>query len=198
MNSLQNIKSHLEPGLVYRRADLMKWSKAVDRHLLLLQKDKSLRKLSGGLYYCPKKSTFGETPPSERELVEAFLKESRFLIFSSDVYNGLGVGTTQLYNETLVYNHKRHGNFKLGNRTYKFVIKHHFPETLSETFLYVDLVNNITHLAEDRDHILKLVASRAKEMNEDELRSAVEAYGGVRAKKFFFQVIEAMSPSDVH
>jgi hypothetical protein len=28
--------------------------------------------------------------------------------------NSVGVGTTQLYDKTVVYNHKRHGNFSLG------------------------------------------------------------------------------------
>lgn len=50
-----------------------------------------------------------------------------FLSFNPSVYNSPRLGTTQLYNKTVVYNHKRHGQFKLGNRTYDFRVKHRFP-----------------------------------------------------------------------
>jgi hypothetical protein len=33
------------------------------------------------------------------------------------------VGTTQLYDKTVVYNHKRHGNFSLGGRKFDFRVK---------------------------------------------------------------------------
>ncbi len=185
MSSLEQVKSNLEPGVVYRRADLVRWSNAVDRHLEQLQNSGSLKKLSGGLYYCPKKTTFGNAPPSEHTLVEAFLKDSRFLMFAPSAYNSLGVGTTQLYNETIVYNHKRHGIFILGNKSYRFVRKHHFPEKLSVEFLLVDLVNNLTKLAEDVEHVLELVAVKAKKMDSNVLADAVTEFGGVRARKFF-------------
>jgi len=190
MNALIEVKKHLEPGVVYRRTDLLKWSKAVDRHLVQLQKDQSLKKLSGGLYYCPKKTSFGDAPPSEYALVESFLKDSRFLIFTPNSYNSLDVGTTQLYNETIVYNHKRHGLFPIGNRTYRFIRKHHFPKKLSDEFLLVDLLNNILKLAEDMAQVLKLVVSKVKQMDIIKLQKAVVEYGGVRARKFFAPLIE--------
>jgi hypothetical protein len=94
-----------------------------------LQKDGTLTKLSGGLYYCPKKTTFGEAPAEDEKLVEAFLKDRRFLLTSPNAYNALGVGTTQLYNQTVVYNHKRHGSFKLGGRMFEFRMKPYFPNS---------------------------------------------------------------------
>ena len=33
------------------------------------------------------------------------------------------VGTTQLYDKTVVYNHKRHGSFSLGGRKFDFRVK---------------------------------------------------------------------------
>ena len=39
----------------------------------------------------------------------AFLRDKDFLVFSPSAYNTLGLGTTQLYNRTLVYNHKPTG-----------------------------------------------------------------------------------------
>src|SRR5688572_17067627 len=111
MQKLNDLKNHLKPGEVYRRADLQAWSNAVDRHLQQLVKENALEKLSGGLYYVPKKTAFGKTPAGEHELVRTFLKDDRFVVTSPNDYNGLGVGTTQLYNTRYVYNHKRHGNF---------------------------------------------------------------------------------------
>lgn len=57
----------------------------------------------------------------------AFLKDDRFLLTSPNAYNALGLGTTQLYNRRVVYNHKRHGKFVRGGRTYDFRVKPHFP-----------------------------------------------------------------------
>lgn len=185
MRALQKIKSHLTPGKAYRRADVEKWSNAVDRQLHQLQKEKILLKLSGGLYFCPKDSPFGPVPPNDHELVEAFLKDDRFLLTTLNAYNGLGVGTTQLYNETLVYNHKRHGVFKLGARSFKFVMRHHFPMVINEEFLLVDLVDHINHLAENREKVLDRVKVKALTMNQKQLKNAVLKYGGARSKKFF-------------
>lgn len=190
MTTLQEIRVHLNPGQVYRRADIEKWSNAVDRHLSQLQKEKTLFKLSGGMYYCPKESPFGPVPPSDHELVEAFLKDNRFLLTTPNAYNSLGVGTTQLYNETVVYNHKRHGVFKLGVRSFRFVLKHHFPSDLSEEFLLVDLVDHINQLAENRERVLNLVKAKAQSMDQKYLKNAVLNYGGVRAKKIFKSIAE--------
>src|SRR5476651_2125344 len=95
MLRLNEVRKHLHPGQVYRRADLEQWSKAVDRHLRQLQKDGTLTKLSGGLYYCPKQTVFGVTPADDKTLVRTFLKDDRFLQTSLNAYNTLGVGTMQ-------------------------------------------------------------------------------------------------------
>ena len=95
MNSLQTVKSYLQPGMVYRRADVSKWSNAVDRHLKQLQKERYLVKLASGLYFCPKETVFGYPPPSDQVLVTTFLKDTRFLLTTPNSYNSLGVGTTQ-------------------------------------------------------------------------------------------------------
>lgn len=185
MSRLSTLKTHLRPGDVYRRADLERWSKAVDRHLKQLVEEGTLTKLAGGLYYYPKQTRFGVAPAEDRKLVEAFLKDDRFLLTSPSVYNSLGVGTTQLYNQTVVYNHKRHGRFRLGKRDYEFRIKPHFPKVLSEEFLLVDLVDNLDRLAESKSAVQADVKRKAQTLNSDKLRQSVRDYGGVKAKKFF-------------
>lgn len=193
MSALQAVRKHLSPGHVYRRSDLTKYSNAVDRHLSLLQKDRTLLKLSGGLYYCPRETAFGTAPPEDVTLIEGFLKDTRFLIMTPSMYNALGVGTTQLYNKTVVYNHKRHGQFKLGNRTYGFVMKHFFPLESSQEFLLVDLVDNLGKLAEDKERVLKRVKEKAQTMDKNALKTAVLSYGSERTKKYFEPILNDVS-----
>lgn len=185
MAKVAELKKHLRPGQVYRRRDLSRWSNAVDRHLKQLQSDGTLQKLSGGLYYYPRQTAFGAAPADDEKLVESFLKDRRFLLTSPNAYNTLGVGATQLYNETVVYNHKRHGRFTLGGRTFDFRMKPHFPSSLSPEFLLVDLVNNLDRLAENRAEILANAQKKALGMDTQALARAARQYGGVQARKFF-------------
>lgn len=188
MSALNELKQHLTPGQVYRRADLAQWSNAVDRHLKQLVKDGTLQKVSSGVYAYPKKTSFGNAAPEDHKLVEAFLKTDDFLLFSSNAYNSLGVGTTQLYNEQLVYNRKRHGKFKLGNRTFSFQMKPYFPKEASKEFLLVDLVNNVNKLAEEQDAVLERVSHVAAQMDSSSLKKNAQLYGGVRARKLFASI----------
>jgi hypothetical protein len=191
MNKLQELKKHLKRGKVYRRADLSKWSKSVDRHLDELVQEGTLQKLSQGLYYYPEVTVFGETPPEEEVLVRSFLKDKRFLVTSLNAYNTLGVGTTQLYNSKTVYNHKRHGDFNLGGMTFSFRVKPHFPLKATPEFLLVDLLNNLDQLAEDPKEVVSKVRSKAKTMDVKKLKKSLQEYGSVKAKKLLESVITA-------
>lgn len=189
MNKLQEIKKHLRPGQVYRREDLAMWSNAVDRHLRQLREEGTLTRLSGGLYYRPKKTAFGDAPAEDEKLVQAFLRDHRFLLTSPNAYNALGLGTTQLYNETVVYNHKRHGRFELGGRVFEFRVKPHFPKRLTAEFLLVDMVNNLDSLAEDTDAVLERIKKKLPSFDEAALARVVRDYGAVRTRKFFLPLL---------
>jgi len=186
---LDELKAHLKSGEVYRRADLAQWSKSVDRHIQALVESNVLQKLSQGLYYCQKKTVFGHTPPDEETLVHQFLKDDRFLVMSPNLYNTLGVGTTQLYNKRVVYNHKRHGEFTLGKRTFSFYIKPHFPKKVTKEFLLVDLVNNLENLAEDKEQVLEKVYSKKQSFDVKKLAQATKKYGSVRTKKLLGKLL---------
>jgi hypothetical protein len=148
-----------------------------------LLEDGTLQKLSQGLYYSPKETAFGKTPPEEEALVRSFLKDDRFLLTSKNAYNSLGVGTTQLYNQRTVYNHKRHAEFKLGNRNFSFRIKPHFPKKVTPEFLLVDLVNNLGTLAEDPKEVLEHISSKVHTMDTKKLAQSVSQYGNVKTQK---------------
>jgi hypothetical protein len=178
----EEFKKYLKAGKTYRRAELAQWSNAVDRHIALLLEEGFLEKLSAGLYYVPKKSVFGVVPPDDESLVRTFLKEDDFLLTSPNAYNSLGVGTTQLYNKRVVYNHKRHGEFELGGKKFFFHSKHRFPKKLTREFLLVDLVNNLRNLAEDSDQVLKNVLSKVQSMDTRQLKYSLDHYGSAKTK----------------
>lgn len=195
MKKLDQLKRRLRPGNAYRRADLARWSTSVDRHLKELVENGTLKKLSGGLYAYPKETVFGRAPASDEEVVGVFLKDDPFLLASPNAYNSLGVGTTQLYDKTVVYNHKRHGEFKLGNRKYVFRVKPRFPKSLTKEFLLVDLVNNLDQLAEAKEEVLRRVMQRAAASDRKRLQNAVRSYGNERTKKFFARTLR---PDELH
>ena len=196
MTKVEQLRRRLRPGHVYRREDLTQWSNAVDRHLRQLVNEGTLTKLSGGLYAYPKQTVFGKAPAEDDRLVAAFLKDHRFLLASHNAYNSLGVGTTQLYDKTVVYNHKRHGEYSLGGRKFDFRVKPAFPKRLSREFLLVDLVNNLDRLAESPRDILERVQKQAVLADRVRLLRAARDYGNVRTRKFFERALS--SPERLH
>jgi len=179
------LSRHVRAGKVYRREDLLPYSNSVDRELQRLVSAGTLRKLAQGLYFKPKTNVFGEVPPDEKDLLAAFLRDKNFLSFNPSVYNSLRLGTTQLYNKTVVYNHKRHGQFKLGNRTYDFRVKHRFPKPAQVTpeFLLVDMLNNLAELAEDEMDVLDHAQRKLASFDQKLLRKMLEEYGSVATKR---------------
>lgn len=185
--ALDHVAKMLRAGKVYRREDLTRVSNAVDRHLRELVSGGALKRLAQGLYYAPRKSVFGVLPPDDQELVAAFLRDKDFLVFSPSSYNALGLGTSQLYNKTLVYNHKRHGLFSFGNRQFDFRVKPRFPKMLTPEFLLVDTVNNLDELAEDKNQVLQMVERKLSAFDQVRLKQAVSDYGSVATQKRFLR-----------
>lgn len=180
---METLRQHIKPGHVYRRSDLEYYSSAIDRHLGMLTKDGSLIKVSQGVYYAPKSSKFGLVPPDDVVLVESFLKDSYFLMVKPSVYNTLGLGLTQLYNTTWVYNHKRKGEFKFNGKSFEFKIKSSFPNQLTKEYLLVDLLNNLDELAEDQNQTIKRLPENLSSFNNEELMKVAQQYGSGRTKQ---------------
>ena len=180
---MEALRQYIKPGHVYRRSDLEYYSSAIDRHLVMLTKEESLVKLSQGVYYAPKSSKFGPVPPDDALLVESFLKDSDFLMIKPNMYNALGLGLTQLYNTTWVYNHKRKGEFKFNGKTFEFKIKSSFPNQLTKEFLLVDLLNNLNELAENQYQTTTSLSKNLSRFNNDELMRIAQQYGSSNSKK---------------
>ncbi|WP_233503557.1 hypothetical protein [Sphingomonas psychrotolerans] len=190
MSALAELKRHLRPGQVYRRKDLTRWSNAVDRHVRQLVEEGRLEKVSAGVYMAPRKTRFGAAPASPQKLVESFLGDDRFLMVSPSAFNGLGVGTTQLHNEPVVYNRKRHGRFKLDGRMYDFRLRSTLPKRLSKEVLLVDLLHNLDRLPEDKSAVLPRALAKAGEMDRGRLARAVKEFGSARAKRLLAPLLQ--------
>jgi len=188
----------LRPGAVYRREDLKGASNAVDRHLRQLLDAGELKKLSQGLYYAPRRSAFGELPPDELAVAKGFVRDDAVLVFSRSAYNSLGLGTTQLYNSTLVYNHKRHGVFQLGQRSFDFRIKPRFPRRLSPEFLLVDLLNHADELAEDLDDLWARVTRALPRFDGAVLARNAQRYGQVATRRRLLALLSDTSAQPSH
>lgn len=181
--SAENLRDAMRPGKVYRRQDLEELTTAVDRDLKTLVDAGEVKRLAGGLYYRPAKNAFGAAPPDDRDLVRAFLKTNDFLLTSYNHFNQLGLGLTQVYSASLVYNHKRAGEFTLGGRRFHFRRVPAFPRKLSREFLLVDLLNNLKHLPDDTGMVLQNLQARLGEFDREEVQSQLERYGSTRARR---------------
>jgi len=175
--------SSMKPGQVYRRKKLVAFSKSVDRDLSKLLKAGEVKKVSPGMYLKREKSQFGPLPPDDRELVRTFLGDHRFLITSFNNYNSLGLGLTQLRNDTIVYNRKRHVKTKLGSKTFVFKNVREFPRHLSKEFLVVDLLNNLNEVGEPEDQVLSNLKAKIPEYDKVKLAQMSSRYGKVRTQK---------------
>lgn len=179
----EELLNRMEAGKVYRRADLARFSAAVDRHLETLVSASKLQKVSAGLYLRPNQSAFGNLPPDDKSLVRSFLKDDRFLVNSFNNYNQLGLGLTQLYNSQVVYNYKRHGEFELGGKKFLFKRLPKFPRQLTKEFLLVDMLNNLKNLAEDETVVVENFLTSKDKFDAKKVLAVAKEYGRPRTKK---------------
>jgi hypothetical protein len=188
------LRQHIKQGQLYRRSDLEYYSTAIDRHLAQLVSEGALVKLNHGLYYSPRQSKFGMVPPDDHDLVKCFLKDDDFLLVSPNTFNALGLGLTQLYNTTWVYNHKRKGEFQLNGRTFEFKLKNTFPKKITKEYLLVDLLNNFDSLAEDEAEVLARLPNILRGLNVDALMSVTQQYGTGKTKR----IMKSMLRNSLH
>jgi hypothetical protein len=191
LTSYENLETHLEPGHVYRREDLLLFSKAIDRDLNTLVEKGLLEKIGAGLYYKPELSRFGILPPKESDVIKSFLRDENFLMLSRNQYNLLGMGLTQIYNSLIVYNYKRHGKFNLGNIQFDFRRPARgFPESVSPEYLLVDLVNNMDELSEETNDIKEKIKDNIHNFDINKLMLYVKKYGKIFTQHLFKELID--------
>jgi len=183
------LRQYIQEGEVYRRSDLDYFSTAIDRHLAQLTEEGTLVKLSHGLYYAPKQSKFGVLPPDEKQLIGRFLQDEDFLLVSPNSFNSLGLGLTQLYNTTWVYNHKRNGEVKLNGKTFEFKRRSSFPKAITREFLLVDLLNSLEDLAESTTSILEILPNCLSTFDTGVLLTTSQKYGTGKTKRILKTIL---------
>ncbi len=148
----------LEPGRVYRTRELARWSANASRLATRLVREGRLERLGHGLYFHPKQSKFGKVPPTDAELMRAFLAGSPHVFTGSQQWNALGLGSTAVHAVTTVYNTKRSETVKLGGR--RFALRRvAFPEQPTPEWYVVDLLEHAEEAGVSRAEVGRKLAS---------------------------------------
>jgi hypothetical protein len=183
---------HLQPGRVYRTRDLSPFGANPPRLAKRLVRDGLLVPLAHGLFAHPKKGRFGPVPPTDAELVRAFLDGGSFVVTGPPRWNALGLDTTALFAAPRVYNTKRSGTFELGRR--RFVFRRvAFPEHPSPEWFVVDLFENAASAGTSRA-ALAVALTRALSrgaFRRDRLLEVSKRYGVRETRQLIERALEA-------
>lgn len=171
-------KPKLKPGRVYRTRDLATWSANAPRLAKRLVRDGTLVPLAQGLFAHPQRSRFGLVPPSDTEIMRAFLDGSPFVFTGPDRWNTLGLGTTAMFAMPLVYNTKRSGTFTLNGRRY-LLRRVAFPKDPPPEWFVVDLLEHADQAGASRTELAEVLARALSRgaFNPDRLRTMAMRYG---------------------
>jgi hypothetical protein len=171
------VSPQLEVGHVYRTEDLARWGANAPRLAKRLVRDGKLQRVRRGLFEVPRQSRFGHVPATDGQLMRAFLKNSPFVFTGPESWNALGLGSTAVFANQLVYNTKRSGTFELRGR--RFVLRRTaFPEKQRLEWFVVDLFENAERAGVSRNDLVAGL-TRALErgrFNRDELTRMAERY----------------------
>jgi len=168
----------LRPGRVYRTRNFLKWASNPQRLTSRLASEGKLVKLGHGLFLSPKEGRFGPVPPTDLELLRAFLDGAPFVLTGPEYWNALGLGSTAVFATSLVYNTKRSGAFRIGKR--RFLLRRvAFPKNPSPEWFVVDLFQHAEQAGVSREDLTSALANaiEAKRFDPDQLRTTARDYG---------------------
>ncbi len=178
----------LKVGKIYRQSDLqVKWPNA-SHDLATLLADGQIKKISGGLYYRPKKTKYGEVAPKDEDMVRNFLQDDDFLLVDTNSYSSLVGGLTQLSMGYKVLNKRRHGLFNLAGFHFDFRVRRAYPNQMTREFLLIDLLDNIKEV-EDGTPIENKILPRLADYDAKELLKAAYMYGNRSTNKLLKRVL---------
>jgi hypothetical protein len=168
----------LKPGRVYRTRELARLGANAPRTAKRLVREGHLLRLAHGLFASPTRSRFGVVPPDDKEVVRAFLDGAPFVFTGPERWNALGLGTTAVSTERLVYNTKRTGSFEFGGRRFRFR-RVAFPRKPTPEWFIVDLLEHAEQAGASRDALASALerALRNNRFDPENLRKMAERYG---------------------
>jgi len=180
----------VEAGRVYRTGHLRRWGANPTRLAARLERSGVLRRLTHGLYYAPRRSKFGEVPPSAEALLDAFLQGTAYVLTGPSRWNALGLGSTALFRYPLVYNMKRSGRLNIGGRTFDFrqiafpaappaewfvvdLLRHTREAGVSEAMLGENLAHALSEGRFDGDKLVLMAARFGRRQEQDTVQNAL-------------------------
>ena len=168
---------NLKPGRAYRTHELRRFGANPTRLASRLVREGKLHQAAHGLFYAPVQSRFGEAPPIDEEILRGFFGDNSFVITGPPKWNALALGATAMFASTLVYNHKRTGEFTFDGR--RFLLRRVlFPEKPSAEWFVVDLLQHHdmvgVSLAELADRLVATL--RDARWNRAQLQAMAEQY----------------------
>lgn len=151
----QKLQIHLEKLVVravYTKTELRKIFK--EAVLNELAKKGMIHYYGSGFYFRP--DYIGETviPPALEVVIKKYLGTDKFIFRNISDFNSLGLGLTQVFVTTIVYNEKISGKRQVGRRTVEFK-KMKFPIVNHDEFLVIDFLNNIESTGENILNLLE-------------------------------------------
>ena len=182
----------MTPGRVYRTHELLAFAANPSRWAKRLVEQGVLRQPYHGLYYVPVPSNFGPVGPRPEELLRAYFHGEPFLITGPYFWNALGLGTTQMFAVSLVYNHKITGIVAVGGSRYWFR-RVRFPSPPPIEWFIVDLLHNERHMGEDTNGLdgLLVRALRDERFDARRLREMAEEYAHPAERERILAAIRA-------
>lgn len=168
----------LEAGRVYRTRDFARWTAHAPRLAKRLTAEGHLVQLAHGLFAAPEQSRFGAVPPTDEALMRAFLDDALFVFTGPPRWNALGLGTTAVFADTLVYNTKRSGRFTLGGRSF-LLRRVGFPYPPPREWFVVDLLEHADQAASSRAELAPRLADALARgrFDRDKLADMALRYG---------------------
>jgi len=183
-------KLRLRPGRVLRTRDLLRWGANGPRLAKRLVAEEVLIPLAHGLFACPRRGRFGIVPPSDHEVMRAFLDGTPFIFTGPDQWNALGLRSTAVFAVALVYNTKRSGTFELGGR--RFVLRRvAFPRDPPPEWFVVDLLEHADQAGASRtDVVIALGRALAhRRFDRGRLREMAQRYGSRATRALIEQAL---------
>jgi len=190
----QAAKPKLVSGRVYRTRHFSAWSANATRLAKRLVKSGELLPLAHGLFIHPAMSRFGPVPPEDAVLMHGFLDGEPFVFTGPDRWNALGLGTTALHAIPLVYNTKRSGKFKLGNRPFQ-LRRVAFPKVPTPEWFVIDLFEHADQAGAQPEALARALSLslKKKRFNKDKLKEMSETYGSKKTQAWIRPCLEEMA-----
>jgi hypothetical protein len=181
----------LRAGRAYRTKDLGAWGANAPRLAKRLVREGQLVPLAHGLFAHPRRGRFGAVPPSDAEVMRAFLNGGRFVFTGPERWNALGLGTTALFATSLIYNTKRSGTFEFGGRKYQ-LRRVAFPTRPTAEWFVVDLFENAERAGAAPESLAAALrrAVAAGAFDPGRLREMGQRYGTRRTRELLERALE--------